>query len=165
VQGLEEWPRDERPNSTVVFWSFRAMVGLGLAIFALGLWSLVQRLRGRLYASRGLLRTAVALGPAGIVAIIAGWITTEVGRQPWVIHGLLRTADARSPVAAEAVAASLVAFAVVYLVVFGAGVYYLLRLLHHPPASAEAGLSPKQPLRASGLMPAPVMARGEDNGR
>jgi cytochrome d ubiquinol oxidase subunit I len=165
VRGLKEWPREDRPNSTVVFWSFRTMVGLGLCIFALGLWSLVQRLRGRLYASPGLLRTAVALGPAGVVAIIAGWITTEVGRQPWVIHGLLRTADARSPVAAEAVGASLAAFVTVYLIVFGAGVYYLLRLLHEPPASAAAGLSPKEPLRASGIMPGPVMARGEDQAR
>jgi cytochrome d ubiquinol oxidase subunit I len=165
VRGLEEWPRDERPNATIVFWSFRVMVGLGLAMFALGLWSLVQRLRGRLYESRGLLRTAVALGPAGVVAILAGWITTEVGRQPWTIQGLLRTAESASPVSAPAVVSSLVAFVVVYVVVFGAGVYYLLRLLAAPPAPAEAGLPPGEPLRASGIMPGPAMARGEGRSR
>ena len=80
----------------------------------LGLWSLLARARGRLYDWRWLHRGAVAMGPAGFVAVIAGWVTTEVGRQPYTIYGQLQTGDSHSPLAAPAVAASLVAFAVVY---------------------------------------------------
>jgi cytochrome d ubiquinol oxidase subunit I len=159
VRGLKEWPRADRPNSTIVFWSFRVMVGAGFAMLALGLWSLYLRLRGRLYDQPWLLRAAVAMSPAGIVAVLAGWITTEVGRQPWTIHGLLRTADSVSSVDAAAVGTSLVAFIVVYFAVFGAGAFYMLRLLHKAPALAEPDLDPGEPLRASGLMPGPVMGQ------
>jgi len=157
VRGLREWPREDRPSATIVFWSFRVMVGAGLAMLALGVWSLYLRARVRLYERPWLLRVAVALSPAGIVAIIAGWITTEVGRQPYTVYGLLRTADSTSSVDAAAVGASLVAFIVVYFAVFGAGAFYMLRLMHKAPVLAEPGLDPGAPLRASGLMPGPVM--------
>ena len=93
------------------------------------------------------------MGPAGFVAIIAGWITTEVGRQPWVVYGLMRTADARLPIAAPAVGASLAAFSAVYLVVFGAGIFYLLRLMTAPPVPGQA--TPEGPVVAVAA-PAPV---------
>jgi cytochrome d ubiquinol oxidase subunit I len=157
VRGLKEWPREDRPNSTIVFWSFRVMVGAGLAMLALGVWSLVLRARGRLYEQPWLLRAAVAMSPVGLVAVIAGWITTEVGRQPYTVYGLLRTAESASPIDAAAVGTSLVAFIIVYFAVFGAGAFYMLRLMHKAPALAEPDLDPGAPLHASGLMPGPAM--------
>jgi cytochrome d ubiquinol oxidase subunit I len=158
VRGLKEWPAEERPNALVLFWSFRIMVAIGTAMFALGLWSLWLRVRGRLYEQRAFLRTAVLLGPSGLVAVIAGWITTEVGRQPYTIYGVLRTVDSVSPVAYEAVASSLVAFVLVYFAVFGAGAFYMLRLMREPPHVEEPDLPPHEPLHAQGIMPAPVIA-------
>jgi cytochrome d ubiquinol oxidase subunit I len=133
VRGLKEWPPADRPNSTLVFWSFRVMVGAGLAMLAVGVWSLALRARRRLYEQPWLLRTSVALGPIGIVAVIAGWITTEVGRQPYTVYGLLRTAESASSIDAAAVGASLAAFALVYFTVFGAGAFYILRLMSKAP--------------------------------
>ena len=157
VRGLKEWPREERPPAAVVFWSFRVMVAAGVAMFAVGLWSLALRARKRLYDQKTFLRVVTALTPVGIVAVIAGWITTEVGRQPYTIYGLLKTAESASSVAAEAVATSLVAFVLVYFAVFGAGAFYMLRLMSQPPHPSEPELPPNEPMRAQGLMPAPVM--------
>jgi hypothetical protein len=121
LKGLKDFPRENWPNVDILFWTFRLMVGLGLLMIAMGLWSLVQRGRGRLYDARWLMRMMLAMGPMGFVALVSGWFTTEVGRQPYTIYGLLRTADSVSPIASPAVGASLVAFVVVYLTVFGAG--------------------------------------------
>jgi cytochrome d ubiquinol oxidase subunit I len=159
VRGLKDWPRAERPNSTVVFWSFRVMVGAGFAMVAVGFWSLGLRLRRRLYERPLLLRATLALGPVGIVAVIAGWITTEVGRQPYTIYGLLTTAESASAIDAAAVGTSLAAFAIVYFAVFGAGSFYMLRLMREAPRASENGLPGREPMRASGLMPGPVMQR------
>ncbi|HEX8787773.1 MAG TPA: cytochrome ubiquinol oxidase subunit I [Telluria sp.] len=133
IKGLKEFPRDQRPNSLIVFWSFRVMVGLGLLMIALGLWSLWLRWRRRLYDTRRFLRMAEWMGPAGLVAVLAGWITTEVGRQPWVVYGVLRTADAVSAHSAAPVALSLALFVVAYLFVFGVGIAYVLRLVRKGP--------------------------------
>lgn len=127
VMGLDAFPRDEWPNVPIVFWAFRIMVGIGMLMVLAGLWSGLQRLRGRLYEGRTLQRFVLLMGPLGFVAVVAGWVVTEVGRQPWVIYGLLRTADAASPIAKEGVAGSLFAFIVVYFLVFGAGTFYILR--------------------------------------
>ncbi|RUO66379.1 cytochrome bd-I ubiquinol oxidase subunit 1 apoprotein [Pseudidiomarina planktonica] len=127
VTGLDAFPRDEWPNVPIVFWAFRIMVGIGMLMVLAGLWSGLQRLRGRLYEGRTLQRFVLLMGPLGFVAVVAGWVVTEVGRQPWVIYGLLRTADAASPIAKEGVAGSLIAFIVVYFLVFGAGTFYILR--------------------------------------
>lgn len=129
LAGLDTVPLKEQPPVPILFWSFRVMVGLGMAMFGLGLWSLFARARGKLYEWRWLHRAGVAMGPAGFVAVIAGWITTEVGRQPYTVYGLLRTADSASPLAAPAVAASLIAFVVVYFAVFGIGTWYILKLM------------------------------------
>lgn len=159
VRGLKDWPREQRPNAAIVFWSFRIMVAAGVAMFALGLWSLVLRARGKLYAHPWFFRTCVLLGPAGIVAVIAGWITTEVGRQPYTIYGVLTTAESVSSVAAEAVGASLAAFVVVYFALFGAGTFYMLRLMNKAPEAAVDEPPPREPMRASGIMPGPVMGK------
>jgi cytochrome d ubiquinol oxidase subunit I len=95
------------------------------------------------------------MAPTGFVAVLAGWITTEVGRQPWTVYGLLATADSAAPLQAPAVASSLVAFVLVYFAVFGAGTFYLLRLMRRPP---EAGprIQELGPTRAAGVMPGPA---------
>jgi cytochrome d ubiquinol oxidase subunit I len=98
------------------------------------------------------------MGPAGFVAVIAGWVTTEVGRQPYTVHGLLRTVDSASRLDAPAVAASLLAFIVVYFIVFGAGVIYILRLMSQPPHRGEMGPAHGQPMRAAGITPSPAVA-------
>jgi cytochrome d ubiquinol oxidase subunit I len=163
LAGLDTVPREDQPPVGIVFWSFRIMVGLGFAIFGLGLWSLLARLRKRLFDWRPLHWAALALGPAGFVAVIAGWVTTEVGRQPWTVTGLLRTADSVSPLGAPAVAASLAAFAVVYFAVFGFGIWYVLRLMAAPPHPHEADLTQSEghaPIRTAGITPGPAQQAG-----
>jgi len=138
----------------VTFWAFRIMVGLGFLIFGLGLFSLLARWLGTLYQSRLLHLFAIVMGPAGFIAVLAGWFTTETGRQPFTVYGLLRTAESASPLAAPAVGSSLVAFAIVYFAVFTAGVVYILRLMAHPPHPGEPGPSSDVPARAAGITPA-----------
>ena len=94
IKGLKDFLPEDRPNSTIVFWSFRLMVGLGLLMFLLGLMGLALRRGGKLFESRLLQLFALLMGPAGLVALIAGWVTTEVGRQPWVVYGVMRTVNA-----------------------------------------------------------------------
>jgi cytochrome d ubiquinol oxidase subunit I len=158
LEGLKSIPKENRPPAEIVFWSFRVMVGLGFLMFALGLWSLVARLRKRLYDWRWLHRFALVMGPSGFVAVIAGWITTEVGRQPWVIYGLLRTKDARAPIDAPAVATSLLAFVTVYFIVFGIGTWYILKLMGRPPHEGEPAPA-RAPVRTAGITPAPSIRR------
>jgi len=159
LPGLKDFARSDRPPARILFWSFRIMVGLGLLMLALGLWSLLARLRRRLYDWTWLHRFSVAMGPAGFVAVTAGWITTEVGRQPFVIYGLLRTRDAVSPIGAPGVGGSLVAFVIVYLAVFSAGVLYILKLIAHPPHEGEPGEA-RAPIRSAGITPAPSLRGG-----
>ena len=167
LPGLVDYPREDWPPVKIIFWSFRIMVALGFAMFTLGIWSLFARRRRKLYEWRWLHRAAVAMGPAGFVAVIAGWVTTEVGRQPFTVYGLLRTAESNSPIDAPAVAASLIAFIVVYFAAFGAGVYYLFHLMAVPPHRGETE-PPNVPTRAAGITPgsavtAPVPKGGESH--
>lgn len=150
VKGLKEWAPEDRPNATLLFWSFRIMVGIGIAMMALGIWSLWLRIRGRLYDAPVTYIMAVFMGPSGFIAVLSGWITTEVGRQPYTVYGVLRTIDSASPLDAPAVAISLAVFAVVYFIVFGAGLFYILRLMASPPHSGEDGLQKGIPMRAAG---------------
>ena len=94
VPALKDFPKEDRPYSPAVFWSFRIMVGMGVLMIALGICSAWLRYRRRLYHSRPFQWFALCMGPAGLIALVAGWVTTEMGRQPWVIYGLLRTRDA-----------------------------------------------------------------------
>ena len=158
VPGLKEVPPENRPPVWPVFFSFRIMVGIGFAMLAIGLWSFVARVRGGLAEARWLQTAVVAMGPSGFVAVLAGWITTEAGRQPYTVYGLLRTADSISPIAAAAVGASLVAFVVVYLAVFGAGTFYLLRQMAITPGAGDEPLDPKAPMHAAGITPGPSQA-------
>jgi cytochrome d ubiquinol oxidase subunit I len=97
---------------------------------------------------------ALAMGPAGFIAVLAGWITTETGRQPFTVYGLLRTVESASPLAAPAVGSSLIAFIMVYFAVFTAGVIYILRLMASPPHHGEQGPRSDIPARAAGITPA-----------
>ncbi len=152
MPGLDTIPDEDEPPVAIVFWSFRIMVGLGFAMLGLGLWSLWARARGMLYDSTWLHRAAILMGPTGFVAVIAGWITTEVGRQPFTVYGLLRTSDSLSPIDAPAVGSSLLAFIVVYFFVFGAGTFYILRLMSKQPG-AVAVEDADGPIRTAGITP------------
>ena len=156
LDGLGAFPEDERPPVVIPFYAFRIMVGIGFAMLGLGLWSLWARWRGNLYTNPWLHRAAMVMGPSGFVAVLAGWYTTEVGRQPYTVYGLMRTAESLSPVDAPAVGASLVAFVVVYFLVFGAGVFYLFRLFRRPPILEEDHELDKGPHRAAGITPGPA---------
>jgi cytochrome d ubiquinol oxidase subunit I len=161
MSGLDTIPDEDQPPAAIIFWSFRIMVGIGFLMLGLGLWSLLARWKGRLYDWMALHKAALVMGPSGFVAVIAGWVTTEVGRQPYTVYGLLRTADSASPLAAPAVASSLIAFVVVYFAVFGIGTWYILRLMAHPPHAGEAGVEAEHaPLRSSGITPGPARAEG-----
>jgi cytochrome d ubiquinol oxidase subunit I len=164
VQGLKEWAPADRPYVPIVFWSFRLMVGIGLLMIAIGLISLVLRRGGRLYETRWFLGTCVACLPIGFIALLAGWVTTEVGRQPWVVYGLMRTVDGASPaVTAGAVGASLLAFVIVYGLIFPAGIYYMIRLVRRgpelfaegPPERGERQTA-RRPLAAAGPLSEPA---------
>jgi cytochrome d ubiquinol oxidase subunit I len=160
LKGLDSVDRKEWPPVAIVFWAFRVMVGLGMLMLALAAFSLLARVTHRLHDWRPLHLFALVMGPAGFVAVIAGWVTTEVGRQPYTVHGLLRTADSVSPLQAPAVAVSLVAFIAVYFIVFGAGVFYVLRLMSHSPHRGEEGPERGKPVRAAGITPAPAVPEG-----
>ncbi|MBB4659259.1 cytochrome ubiquinol oxidase subunit I [Parvularcula dongshanensis] len=155
MAGLDTIPDDEQPPVRIVFWSFRVMVGLGFAMLGVGAFSLWCRWKKQLYTNKWLHRAALLMSPSGLVAVIAGWITTEVGRQPYTVYGQLRTVDSVSPLAAPAVGSSLMAFVVIYFFVFGAGVFYILRLMGHPPQRGEEGVtSDGGPIRTAGITPA-----------
>lgn len=158
LAGLDTVPRENWPPVPITFWSFRIMVGLGFMIFGLGLFSLWARWRGTFYRSRALHIFAMLMGPAGFVAVLAGWVTTETGRQPFTVFGLLRTAESASPLAAPAVGSSLLAFVIVYFVVFAAGATYILRLMAAPPSAGEQGPRGDQPSHAAGITPASGVA-------
>jgi cytochrome d ubiquinol oxidase subunit I len=160
LAGLDTVPEKDQPPVGIVFWAFRIMVGLGTAMAALGLWSLFARLRGKLYDWVWLHRAALVMGPSGFIAVLAGWVVTEVGRQPFTVYGLLLTEHSVAPLAAPAVAASLAAFAITYFVVFGMGILYLLKLMHKPPEAHEAGLDGAT-IRSAGVTPAPAVLEGE----
>ncbi|MEM7730053.1 MAG: cytochrome ubiquinol oxidase subunit I [Pseudomonadota bacterium] len=155
LKGLKTIPKEERPPVAIVFWSFRIMVGIGFLMLGVGLWSLWARIRGKLYEDRWLHRAALVMAPSGLIAVIAGWITTEVGRQPYTVWGLMRTSDSASPLDAPAVGTSLMAFVIVYFFVFGAGVFYILRLMNAGPHFDEEPLSDADgPIRTAGTTPA-----------
>ncbi|MBD9373935.1 cytochrome ubiquinol oxidase subunit I [Rhizobium sp. ARZ01] len=157
LAGLDTVPDELEPPVAIVFWAFRVMVAIGFSMLGLGLWSLWCRWRGTLATNRALHRVAVVMGPAGFVAVLCGWITTEVGRQPFTVYGHLLTAQSHSPIDTPAVATSLIAFIIVYFLVFGAGTFYILRLMGRLPRDPMPELE-DGPIRSAGITPAAAVA-------
>ena len=156
IKGLKSFPPEDRPNPIIPFFAFRIMVGIGMIMIAVGIVGSVLWLTGRLYASRWFLRVLTWVSPLGFLAVLAGWFTAEVGRQPWTVYGVLRTADAVSPVPGGSVLTSLILFVLVYGIVFGAGLYYIAKLVRRGPdvtppmpEKGEADLS-HRPMAAAG---------------
>ena len=135
--GLSEFAPEDRPNSLLVFWSFRIMVGLGMLMLLLGVCGLWLRWRKGMFAQRLFLRFATVMGPSGLIAILAGWYTTEIGRQPWVVYGVMRTEHAVSNHSALVLSTTLIVFIVMYFAVFGTGVSYMLKLIGKGPQHTE----------------------------
>lgn len=145
LPGLDQFAEEDRPPVWIVFWSFRIMVGMGMVMLVLGIWGAGAWALKRLDAATWYHRALVLAGPSGFIAVLTGWITAEVGRQPYVVYGVLRTADAVSPVPAGSVATSLLFFIVVYSIVFSAGALYILRLMAKGPDSEETPPHSNQP--------------------
>jgi cytochrome d ubiquinol oxidase subunit I len=133
VKGLKAWPKHQRPPAAWVFWSFRVMVGIGILMILTGLFAVMLHFRKRLFDSRWFQWWCLALTPSGFIAVLAGWFVTEIGRQPYIVYGHMLTAEAASPVGGLQVALSLLAFVTVYFLVFGAGIYYIIRLILKGP--------------------------------
>ena len=156
LKGLKAFPREDWPNATVIFWTFRVMVAIGSLMFLVGLVSLWLRWRRALFETAWFQRAVMVMGPSGLVAILAGWVTTEMGRQPFLVYGMFRTADGISPVAAGGVALSLLVFLLVYLLLFGIGTVYMLRLMASEPTAA------RPPDKGDGQRPLAAADRGPD---
>ena len=154
VQGLKSVPAEDRPPVAVVFWSFRIMVALGLLFIVLSWAGLIQQLRGKLFDSPRLLTAMAWSAPLPFVAVLAGWFVTEIGRQPWMVYGMLRLSEAVTPsLTGWMTLGTLIGYIAVYTVVFGAGVYYLRRVILQGPDPIEPGTNsesgrPKRPLSA-----------------
>jgi cytochrome d ubiquinol oxidase subunit I len=156
VRGLKDWPPQDRPPVAIPFFSFRVMVGIGVVMLVITVGGLVLWRRGRLAAARRFQRLCILAAPLGFIAVVAGWVTTEVGRQPWVVYGLLRTRDAVTPsLSAGDVAVSLLVYAVAYVAIFGAGLYFMARLVRRgfetdPVLAADASTgTPARPISAA----------------
>ena len=134
VKGLKEWNKNDWPNVPLVFWSFRIMVAIGTCMIIIGLVGFIYRLMGRLYDHPLFLKACILMGPSGLVAVLAGWFVTEVGRQPYTVYGLLRTSESVSPIASPGLWGSLTAFVFVYFLVFTPGVIYILQQMKLDPA-------------------------------
>ncbi|OZS68223.1 cytochrome ubiquinol oxidase subunit I [Proteus mirabilis] len=139
VPALKEFPKDDRPNSLIVFWSFRIMVGLGMLMILVGVWGTWLRYKKKLYQSNLFLRFTFLMAPSGLIAILAGWFTTEVGRQPWVVYGIQRTRDAVSAHGEMHMSISLLIFLIVYGSVFGIGYAYMLKLIRKGAPEVQDG--------------------------
>lgn len=139
VPALKEFPKDDRPNSLIVFWSFRIMVGLGMLMILVGVWGTWLRYKKKLYQSNLFLRFTFLMAPSGLIAILAGWFTTEIGRQPWVVYGIQRTRDAVSAHGEMHMSISLLIFLIVYGSVFGIGYAYMLKLIRKGAPEVQDG--------------------------
>ena len=157
IPALKSFPKQDRPNSTIIFFSFRIMAGLGMLMILTGLLGFALRRNGALYRNRLFLRLVLFMGPTGLIAMLAGWITTEVGRQPWVVYGLMRTADAASNHSVTQLSISLALFVLIYFSVFAVGIGYMMKLVRkgpqphhdHPPQGGPGQeRTPRRPLSA-----------------
>ncbi|MFC3230237.1 cytochrome ubiquinol oxidase subunit I [Marinibaculum pumilum] len=131
--GLKSFPPEDRPPVVIPFFTFRIMVGMGVIMLAVAWYGMLLQARGRLYTSRWFLWVVVACFPVGWIAVIAGWYTAEVGRQPWVVYNHLRTEDAHSPLTLFDLIVSLAGFVILYLAIVSAGAWYMLRMVRYGP--------------------------------
>jgi len=152
VKGLDAWPKDQWPVVTVEFFSFRIMVALGFAMFGVGLLSLWLRYRRRLYDTRWFHYLCMLMSADGFIAIVMGWTTTETGRQPWTVYGQLTTAQSASPITLPEVITSFAVIIIIYALVFGSGIAYVLSMMAKPPTPGESPPAEDAPLRSHGLV-------------
>ncbi|PRX33047.1 cytochrome bd-I ubiquinol oxidase subunit 1 apoprotein [Paraburkholderia sp. BL18I3N2] len=144
IRGMKEFPPEDRPYSPIVFWTFRIMAGLGMLMLLTAVVGLLLRRNGKLYEAAWYQWFVLCMGPSGIVALLAGWITTEVGRQPWTVYGVVRTVDSVSPIGSQQAGVTLLILVIVYFLVFGTGVYYMLKMMKAGPS---AGLETRESLK------------------
>ncbi|HVA14449.1 MAG TPA: cytochrome ubiquinol oxidase subunit I [Stellaceae bacterium] len=154
VKGLKDFPKDERPPVAIPFFAFRIMVGIGFAMLGLIALSLWLRARRDLFEARWFFACCEIAAPFGFIAVLAGWTTTEVGRQPWTVYGVMRTADSVTPSLTGAdVLLSLLGYAIVYLVMYPAGAIMIARLIRKGPSDTAtvepvASGRPRHPVTA-----------------
>lgn len=155
--GLKSVPPQDRPPVVTVFFAFRVMLAVGFFMIACALYGAWLLLRGRLFTTRWYLRLCAHSWWTGFVGVIAGWVVTESGRQPWIVQGIMRTAEGVSPVPASHVATTLALFVLVYGVVFSIGIYFINRLIVKGPEDFPHEFRP-------GLTGAPIVHRGAGSG-
>lgn len=137
IPALKSFAKEDRPNSTIVFWSFRVMAGLGMLMILSALTALWLRRKGKLYDTKLFHRFVLLMGPSGLIALLAGWFTTEIGRQPWVVYGMMRTRDAASNHDVLQMSITLALFIIIYFSVFTVGITYMMRLVGKGPTAVE----------------------------
>lgn len=137
IPALKSFAKEDRPNSTIVFWSFRVMAGLGMLMILSALTALWLRRKGKLYDTKQFHRFVLLMGPSGLIALLAGWFTTEIGRQPWVVYGMMRTRDAASNHDVLQMSITLALFVIIYFSVFTVGITYMMRLVGKGPTVVE----------------------------
>lgn len=137
IKGLKEWKKEDRPPVMIPFWSFRIMVAIGLAMIFTGIVAVVLFFRKKLFETKWFLYWCMAMTPSGFIALLAGWFVTEVGRQPYVAYGIIRTVEGVSPVISEQIAITLLLFIITYIFVFGAGSFYIIKLILKGPQIAN----------------------------
>lgn len=143
VPGLKQWPANERPPVAIPFFTFRIMVGLGLIMLGIICLGLLLRFKHHLFRANWFLRLCQWIGPIGFLTVLAGWITTEVGRQPWVVYGLLRTEQAVSPsLTGFDVLLSLIGYIIVYCIIFPVGIFLITRIIRKGPSEALSKVEP-----------------------
>jgi cytochrome d ubiquinol oxidase subunit I len=143
IRGLKQVPSRDRPYVPIVFFAFRAMVGIGLVLFSLSILGAYLRWRGHLFTQRWFLIALVMASPLSFIAIISGWIVTEAGRQPWVVYGVMRTADAASPLVAANVGLTAILFTIVYASLLAGFLWFFLRtIIQGPELSVLSGFPP-----------------------
>lgn len=139
VKGLKNWAPEDQPYVPIVFWAFRIMVGIGMLMVLVGIFSAYKYFKKQQFApeSKWFHRLWMMMMPMGFIALLAGWFVTETGRQPWTVYGVIRTAESMSPVAAQQVATTLIGFIVLYTFIFGAGTFYIIKLILKGPQPYE----------------------------
>jgi cytochrome d ubiquinol oxidase subunit I len=155
VQGLKEFPGEDRPNVLILFWAFRSMVAIGFILFFVMVWGASLWRKGRLFDHRPFLWTLLIVHPLGFLATELGWMTTEVGRQPWVVYHLMRTAEGVSPIPAGNVLWSLTLFLIIFPIIGAIYFFYILKTLHRgpdlsspiPPIQRMAGMQPLEDIQ------------------